>query len=217
MPQKLNSFLYPIDKIFQTTIPSTSMTHTCPPLLRWTSLGYSLLKLLTGSLISLLLLNQLHQFFSPCLLLTLYRTLSSPVWSTHLTYGAAPRTLNKVESKAFRLIDSPLLTDCLQPPTLHRNVASLAIFYRYFHANCSSELVSLTAHDFLLTFIPILSTSLIKELISIFTLSFLLLVNSGTLCLNLYFHLPTTWTRLREEYQHTCNTNLALLFLFYFL
>ena len=36
----------------------------------------------------------------------------------------------------------PSLTDCLQPHTLRHNVASLAIFYCYFHANRSSELAS---------------------------------------------------------------------------
>ena len=61
------------------------------------------------------------------------------------------------------------------------------------------------------TLIPILSTSLLQELNNIFTLSFLLLVNSGTLYLNLYFYLPTTWTHLREEYQYTCNSSLASL------
>ena len=50
--------------------------------------------------------------------------------------------LNKVESKAFRLINSSPLTDCLQPLSHHRNVASLALFYRYFHANCSSDLAN---------------------------------------------------------------------------
>ena len=51
-------------------------------------------------------------------------------------------TLNKVESKVFCLTDSPPLTDCLQPLTLRCNVATLAICYRYFHANCSSELAN---------------------------------------------------------------------------
>ena len=50
--------------------------------------------------------------------------------------------LNKIESKVFRLIDSPPRTDCFWSLTLHRNAASLAIFYCYFHANCSSELVN---------------------------------------------------------------------------
>ena len=33
MLQKLTSFIYPLDKTFQITVPSTSMTHTCSLLL----------------------------------------------------------------------------------------------------------------------------------------------------------------------------------------
>ena len=54
---------------------------------------------------------------------------ASHVWGgfTH------PALLNRVESKTFRLINSFPLTDCLQP---------LVLFYRYFHANCSSDLAN---------------------------------------------------------------------------
>ena len=63
---------------------------------------------------------------------------ASHVWggSTHTAL------LNRVESKAFRLINSSSLTDCLQPLSHRPDVASLAIFYRYFHANCSSDLAN---------------------------------------------------------------------------
>merc|ERR1712035_79188 len=59
-------------------------------------------------------------------------------------WGGSTHTvlLDRVESKAFRLINSPPLTDCLQPLLFRRNVANLSIFYRYFHANCSSELAN---------------------------------------------------------------------------
>ncbi len=50
--------------------------------------------------------------------------------------------LNRVESKAFRLINSPLLTGCILPLNLRRNNVSLSIFYRCFHDNCSSELAN---------------------------------------------------------------------------
>ncbi len=50
--------------------------------------------------------------------------------------------LERVKSKTFRLISSPPLTDCVQPLKLRRNVASLSIFYSYFHANCSSDLTN---------------------------------------------------------------------------
>ena len=51
-----------------------------------------------------------------------------------------------------------------------------------------------------------------QELTRSFTLFSLLQVNCGTLYLNLYFYLPTTWTHLREEYQDTHNPNLASIF-----
>ena len=50
--------------------------------------------------------------------------------------------LNRVESKAFCLISSSPLTDCLQRLSHCRSVASVALFYCYFHANCSSDLAN---------------------------------------------------------------------------
>ncbi len=60
------------------------------------------------------------------------------VWggSTHTSL------LDRVESKAFRLIRSTSLTSCLLPLNSRRDVAFLSILYRYFHANCSSELAN---------------------------------------------------------------------------
>lgn len=46
---------------------------------------------------------------------------------------------DRVKLKAFCLMSSPSLTDCLQPLKLYHNVACLAIYW-YFHAYCSSEL-----------------------------------------------------------------------------
>ena len=87
-------------------------------------------------------LCRLHQFFSPYQLLTLYRGLIRPCmeYASHV-WGGSTHTalLNRVESKAFRLINSPPLTDCLQSLKHRRNVASLSIFYRYFHGYCSSD------------------------------------------------------------------------------
>ena len=45
-----------------------------------------------------------------------------------------------MESKAFRLINSSPLTDYLDYSSHRHNVASLSLFYRHFHADCSSEL-----------------------------------------------------------------------------
>ena len=47
-----------------------------------------------------------------------------------------------MESKTISLINSSPLTDCLQALSHRRNVASFALFHRYFHANCSSDLAN---------------------------------------------------------------------------
>ena len=80
----------------------------------------------------------------PPLMLTLYRDLIRPwmEYASHVWRGSTHTDLlNRVESKVF-LLNSPLLTDCLQSLTLRRNIASLAAFYLYFHAYCSSELAN---------------------------------------------------------------------------
>merc|ERR1712035_134538 len=64
-------------------------------------------------------------------------------YASHIWGGSTHTSLlNRVESKAFRLINSPPLTDNLQSLKIHRDVASLSIFYQYFHGNCSSELAN---------------------------------------------------------------------------
>merc|ERR1712035_199748 len=68
----------------------------------------------------------------------------------------------------------------------------------------------LAAPDFLLIITPFLSNSLMQELTSIFISSSLSLVNSGTPFLNLYFHLPTTYTPSKEKRQGT-SSKLATL------
>ncbi len=87
-------------------------------------------------------LCRLRQVFSPYQMIALYRGLIRPCmeYASHV-WGGSTHTalLNMVEAKAFRLIDSPPLTDCLQSLNHRRNVASLSIFYRYFHGYCSSE------------------------------------------------------------------------------
>merc|ERR1712035_70571 len=69
----------------------------------------------------------------------------------------------------------------------------------------------LAAPDFLLTLTPFLSNSLMQELTSIFIPSSLSLVNSRTLFLNLYFHLPTTYAPSKEECQGSSSPKLATL------
>ena len=82
---------------------------------------------------------------SPYQLFILYRGLIRPCMEyASQVWGGSTHTalLNRVESKAFRLINSPPLTDCLQSLKHRRSVASLSIFYRYFHGYCSSELAN---------------------------------------------------------------------------
>ncbi len=49
---------------------------------------------------------------------------------------------DRVESEAVRLISSSPPTNCLPSLKLLRIVTSLAIFYRYSHANCSFDLAN---------------------------------------------------------------------------
>ena len=83
--------------------------------------------------------------FSPSQLLALYRGLIRPCteYGSHIWRGLTHiALLNRVGSKAFRFINSPSLTDCIDTYSHWRNVASLSLFYRHFHADCSSELAN---------------------------------------------------------------------------
>ena len=83
-------------------------------------------------------------YFSPPQLLTLYTSQiassleCSPIW------GGAPKSslhlLNKIQSKAIRLINNPNLTNSLQSLSHRCLVADLFIFYRYFSGYCSLEI-----------------------------------------------------------------------------
>ena len=58
--------------------------------------------------------------------------------------GGAPNSslhlLDRVQSKAIRLINNPNLTNSLQSLSHRRLVGDLSIFYRYFHGYCSQEI-----------------------------------------------------------------------------
>ena len=62
----------------------------------------------------------------------------SPVW------GGTPKSslyiLDRVQSKAIRLINNPSLTNSLQSLSHSCLVADLSIFCRYFHGHCSQEM-----------------------------------------------------------------------------
>ncbi len=90
-------------------------------------------------------LYRLQHFFFPQQMLTIYNCLVRPCmeYASH-TWGDSIHTvlLDRVESKDFRHIGSLPLTDCLLRLKSRRTVASLSIFYRCFHAYCSSELAN---------------------------------------------------------------------------
>ena len=54
-------------------------------------------------------------------------------------WGSSPYTslLNRVESKAMRLIVDPSLTSTFDPLSLSSKVASLYLFYCYYFGHCS--------------------------------------------------------------------------------
>merc|ERR1711872_911104 len=53
------------------------------------------------------------------------------------------RILDRVEAKAFRLINDASSTSQLDSLSLRRRVASLTIFYKYYFGNCSEEIKSI--------------------------------------------------------------------------
>ena len=59
---------------------------------------------------------------------------------------SSPHLLDKVQSKAIRIITSPNLTNSLQSLSHRRLVADLSIFYRYFYGHCSQEIKNIIPH-----------------------------------------------------------------------
>ena len=109
------------------------------------------------------------------------------VWFSCLGGSTHRALLNRVESKAFHLINSPPLTDCLDSLNHQGNVESSSLFYRQFHADYSSELansmplplprprctrLSTSSHPYFIHF----SNARLKQYLS----SSLTLVNFGT-------------------------------------
>jgi hypothetical protein len=88
-------------------------------------------------------LRRLQNFFTPPQLLALYRGVVRPCmeYASHI-WGGSTHTalLERVESRAFHLINSPALTNSLQSLSARRTVASLSLYYRYYNKHCSSEL-----------------------------------------------------------------------------
>ena len=149
------------------------------------------------------------QYFNSAQLFKLYTGFIRPCleYCSHI-WGSSPYTslLDRIESKAIRLIGDPSLTSTLDPLSLRRKVASLSLFYRYYFGHCSDELATCIpppmarprstrqatfAHNYCVE----LSNARINrlELIGSLMLSSLLLPTFGTLSLPLYFQLPSTF------------------------
>ena len=84
-------------------------------------------------------------FFSSSHLLSIYKSQIRPSleYCSHV-WGGAPKStlclLDKVQSRAIRLIYNPNLTKSLQLLSHRRLVEDLSIFYGYFHGLCSQEI-----------------------------------------------------------------------------
>ena len=85
-------------------------------------------------------------FFSSSHLLSIYKFQIRPSleYCSHVWVSASKSTLcllDKVQSKAIRLINNPYLKKSLQPLSHRRLVGDLSIFYRYFDGHCSQEIM----------------------------------------------------------------------------
>ena len=84
-------------------------------------------------------------FFSSSHLLSIYKSKIRPSleYCSHV-WGGAPKStlclLDKVQSKAIRLINNHNLAKSLQPLSHRRLVGDLSIYYRYFNGHCSQEI-----------------------------------------------------------------------------
>ena len=93
-------------------------------------------------------LSRTRGYFSPSQLLTTYKSQIRPSmeYCSHVWYGARKSSLtllDRVQSKAIRLINNPKLPNSLQSLSHRRLVADLSIFYLYFHEHCSQEIMNI--------------------------------------------------------------------------
>ena len=91
------------------------------------------------------MLYRCRDYFTPEQLLSIYRGLIRPCmeYCSHI-FNSSTSTylLDRVEAKAFRLINSPTITSSFSSLSLRRDVAALSLFYRYYFGHCSRELVA---------------------------------------------------------------------------
>ena len=138
------------------------------------------------------------QYFNAAQLFKLYIGFIRPCLEyCSYIWGSSPYTslLDRIESKAIRLIGDPSLTLTLDPLSPRRKVASLSLFFRYYFGHCSDELAACIPPPHVRQHLPttIVWNSPMRELIGSVMVSSILLPTFGTLSLPLYFWLPSTF------------------------
>ena len=92
-------------------------------------------------------LYRASHYLTPECILHLYKSLIRPCmeYCCHIWAGAPSVVLSLLDKVQRRIVNiiGPTLAAKLQPLSHRRNVASLSLFYKYFHGRCSSELSSL--------------------------------------------------------------------------
>ena len=89
------------------------------------------------------LLYKSKPYFSDKNYLQFKKVILDPRWNTVPCLGGGGSValvlLDRMQSRACGLINSPIITSQIPALYLRRDVASLSLFYRYFFAHCSDE------------------------------------------------------------------------------
>ena len=92
-------------------------------------------------------LYRARRYLSSECILHLYKSLIRPYmeYCCHIWAGAASDVLGLLDRIQKRVVNivGPTLAASLQPLSIRRDVASLSLFYKFYHGRCSSELLSL--------------------------------------------------------------------------
>ena len=92
-------------------------------------------------------LYRAHIYLSPECILQLYKSLIRPCmeYCCHVWAGASVEILSLLDKVQRRVVNviGPTLAANLQPLSHRRDIASLSLFYKYYHGRCSEELSSL--------------------------------------------------------------------------
>ena len=93
-------------------------------------------------------LSRARQYFTPAHRLQLYKAQVRPhmeycchLWAGAPQYQLAP--FDRIQRRAARIVDDHAISMQIDPLALRREVASLSIFYRIYHGECSEELFGL--------------------------------------------------------------------------